>query len=123
MPHSSRPRLAIIQPATGESMPPESSSFGVMDIDGSMIRSFREKSRDDMGWINGGFMVVEPGALEYIENDTTAWEREPLETLASRGQLSCYKHHGFWQCMDTLRDKEKLESLLASGKAPWKYWK
>ena len=97
--------------------------FGVMDIDGSMIRSFREKSRDDMGWINGGFMVVEPGALEYIENDTTTWEREPLETLASRGQISCYKHHGFWQCMDTLRDKEKLESLLASGKAPWKYWK
>lgn len=97
--------------------------FGVMDIGGSMIRSFREKSRDDMGWINGGFMVVEPGALEYIENDTTTWEREPLETLASRGQLSCYKHHGFWQCMDTLRDKEKLESLLASGKAPWKYWK
>ena len=97
--------------------------FGVMDIDGSMIRSFREKSRDDMGWINGGFMVVEPGALEYIENDTMTWEREPLETLASRGQLSCYKHHGFWQCMDTLRDKEKLESLLASGKAPWKYWK
>ena len=97
--------------------------FGVMDIDGSMIRSFREKSRDDMGWINGGFMVVEPEALEYIENDTTTWEREPLETLASQGQLSCYKHHGFWQCMDTLRDKEKLESLLASGKAPWKYWK
>ena len=97
--------------------------FGVMDIDGSMIRSFREKSRADMGWINGGFMVVEPGALEYIENDTMTWEREPLETLASRGQLSCYKHHGFWQCMDTLRDKEKLESLLASGKAPWKYWK
>ena len=63
------------------------------------------------------FMVVEPGALEYIENDTTTWEREPLETLASRGQLSCYKHHGFWQCMDTLRDKEKLESLLGFGQS------
>ena len=72
-----------------------------------------------MGWINGGFMVVEPGALEYIENDTMTWERDYLELhrLARPGQLSCYKHHGFWQCMDTLRDKEKLESLLASGQS------
>ena len=67
-------------------------------------------------------MVVEPGALEYIENDTTTWEREPLETLASRGQLSCYKHHGFWQCMDTQRDKLLLESYWQNGTAPWKLW-
>lgn len=96
--------------------------FGVMDIEGSVIRSFREKSRDDMGWINGGFMVVEPEVLDYIGGDTTTWEREPLEKLAARGQLFCYKHYGFWQCMDTLRDKEKLESLWAAGKAPWKFW-
>lgn len=97
--------------------------FGVMDIEGSKIQSFREKSKDDMGWINGGFMILEPQVIDYITDDAITWEREPLETLASQGQLTCYKHNDFWQCMDTLRDKEKLEKMLVEGNAPWKYWK
>lgn len=96
--------------------------FGVMDINEDKIESFREKSKNDMGWINGGFMVLDPIVLDYIAGDTTIFEREPLEKLAFEGQLSCYKHNGFWQCMDTLRDKEKLEKLLLENKAPWKYW-
>jgi len=75
-----------------------------------------------MGWINGGFMVLEPKVLDYIDGDSIMFEREPLEHLASDKQLSCYKHYGFWQCMDTLRDKEKLEKLLDTNKAPWKVW-
>ena len=93
--------------------------FGIMDLDGNQILSFREKSKDDMGWINGGFMVLEPAVFDYIKDDTTTFEREPLENLAREGQLDCYRHDGFWQCMDTLRDKEKLEKLIADGKAPW----
>lgn len=96
--------------------------FGVMDIDGNKIRSFREKSTQDSGWINGGFMVMEPSVFDYIKDDTTVFERDPLEKLADEGEMVCYKHYGFWQCMDTLRDKEKLESLISTGKAPWKYW-
>lgn len=96
--------------------------FGVLDLNGNQIRSFREKNKDDMGWINAGFMVLEPKVLDYIEGDATTFEREPLENLADEGQLMCYKHKGFWQCMDTLRDKQKLESLWASGKASWKTW-
>lgn len=97
--------------------------FGVMDIKGLKIHSFREKDKDDMGWINGGFMVLEPQVIDYIKDDSTTFEREPLENLASLGQLTCYKHNGFWQCMDTLRDKEKLEKMLVEGHAPWKFWK
>lgn len=96
--------------------------FGVMDINDNKIESFREKSKMDMGWINGGFMVLEPKVLKYISGDDMPFEKDPLETLAAEGQLSCYKHKGFWQCMDTLRDKEKLEALLSTGKAPWKCW-
>ena len=96
--------------------------FGVMDIKGDKIDSFREKSKTDMGWINGGFMVLEPKVLDYINGDSTPFEREPLESLAAEGQLSCFKHYGFWQCMDTLRDKEKLERMLEDNQAPWKYW-
>lgn len=96
--------------------------FGVMDIDGKRIKSFREKSKDDMGWINGGYMVLEPEVLNYIEGDHIMFEREPLEKLALDGQLFCYKHKGFWQCMDTLRDKQRLEELWDKGKAPWKVW-
>lgn len=95
--------------------------FGVMDIDGSRIISFREKSKDDIGWINGGFMVLEPQVIDYIKDDVM-FEQTPLETLANEGNLSCYKHYGFWQCMDTMRDKEKLEKLLLEDKAPWKVW-
>ena len=93
--------------------------FGVLDISDNKIQSFREKSQQDMGWINGGFMVLEPEVFDYIAGDETVFEREPLERLAEEGQLSCYKHYGFWQCMDTLRDKEKLEKLIATGTAPW----
>lgn len=96
--------------------------FGVMDMEGCRILSFREKSKEDMGWINGGFMVLEPAVLDYIEGDNMPFERDPLERLASEGQLSCYKHEGFWQCMDTLRDKEKLERMVNEKTAPWMYW-
>lgn len=97
--------------------------FGIMDIEGSMIQSFREKDKEDMGWINGGFMVLEPAIFDYISGDDCVLERNPLETLAQEGQLDCYKHDGFWQCMDTLRDKEKLEKMISKGTAPWMYWK
>jgi glucose-1-phosphate cytidylyltransferase len=96
--------------------------FGVLDLEGDRIQSFREKSRDDMGWINGGFMVLEPEVIDYIDGDNTMFERKPLELLADEGQLACYKHKGFWQCMDTLRDKEKLEALISMNKAPWMVW-
>ncbi len=96
--------------------------FGIMDMDGDYIGSFREKSKTDTGWINGGFMVLEPSILEYIKDDTIMFEREPLEQLAKDRQLINYKHFGFWQCMDTLRDKQKLEELWTSNKAPWKVW-
>jgi glucose-1-phosphate cytidylyltransferase len=87
------------------------------------INSFQEKPlTGDSPWINGGFFVCEPSVLDLITDDDTIWERKPLETLASTGQLSAYKHAGFWQAMDTLRDKHVLEDLWKSGKAPWKKW-
>lgn len=97
--------------------------FGFMDLQGNSIQSFREKSKEDTGWINGGFMVLEPKVLDYIDGDAIMFEREPLEQLAAEGELDCYRHDGFWQCMDTLRDKEKLEKMIAQGTAPWIYWK
>lgn len=97
--------------------------FGIMDLDGNRIQSFREKSKEDTGWINGGYMVLEPSVIDYIDGDDVMLEREPLEKLAADGELDCYKHDGFWQCMDTLRDKERLEKLIVEGKAPWIYWK
>lgn len=96
--------------------------FGVLDMESERITSFREKSGDDMGWINGGFMMLEKGVLDYLEGDTTVFEREPLERLAAQGQLMCYRHEGFWKCMDTLRDKESLEAKWQAGTAPWKTW-
>ena len=97
--------------------------FGIMDMEGDFIRSFREKSKNDTGWINGGFMVLEPGVLDYVKDDTIMFEREPLEKLAQDGQLVNYRHYGFWQCMDTQREMKKLEDLWQSGNAPWKIWK
>ena len=88
----------------------------------SRVRSFREKPSGDGAWVNAGFFVLEPQALDYIEGDSTVWEAEPLERLAKGGQLSAYKHTGFWQPMDTLRDKTYLEELWDSGEAPWKVW-
>ncbi len=96
--------------------------FGVMDMEGDQIKSFREKSQTDVNWINGGYMVLEPEVLDYIEGDETSFEREPLEQLAQEGQLMSYRHKGFWRCMDTLQDKQRLEELWNSGNAPWKTW-
>lgn len=99
--------------------------FGVLDIDDktNSIKEFVEKSKEDGGWINGGFMVVEPEVLDYIEGDNTMFEKDPLENLAKQGKLAAYKHDGFWQCMDTQRDKVLLERLWREDKAPWKIWK
>lgn len=97
--------------------------FGVLDIDdNNQINAFREKSDNDGSMINAGFMVLEPEIFDYIEGDSTVFEKKPLETMANKGQLVAYKHDGFWQCMDTQRDKIKLEELWESGKAPWKVW-
>lgn len=97
--------------------------FGVLDIkENSQINNFREKTKEDGGWINGGFMVLEPEIIELIEDDTTVFEKYPLEHVAQNGNLVAFKHPGFWQCMDTLRDKTLLEDLWQSGQAPWKVW-
>lgn len=96
--------------------------FGVLNIDGDSVTSFEEKPHGEGGWINGGFFVLSPKVLDLIESDTTIWERGPMEQLARENQLSVYMHHGFWQPMDTLRDKVLLEELWESGKAPWKTW-
>lgn len=97
--------------------------FGALDIHPDhKVTSFKEKPKGDGGMINGGFFVLSPKVLELLEGDHTIWERAPLETLAEKGELSAYQHHGFWQPMDTLRDKTLLEELWASGKAPWKTW-
>ena len=94
--------------------------FGELVFDGDRVKRFAEKPQIGAGWINGGFFVLEPGALDVIPGDVP-WEREPLERLAEAGELMAYKHENFWQCMDTLRDKRLLESLWANG-APWKVW-
>lgn len=96
--------------------------FGALDIDGTRITRFAEKPQGDGTWINGGYFVLEPGVLDYIAGDDTVWERDPLEALARHGQLSAYTHGGFWQPMDTVRDKARLEELWHSGAAPWKRW-
>jgi glucose-1-phosphate cytidylyltransferase len=96
--------------------------FGSVILDGDCVRSFQEKPLGDGGWINGGFFVLSPKVIDYIDGDACVWEREPLERLASEGQLSVYRHHGFWQPMDTLRDKLQLEKMWSEGRAPWKVW-
>jgi glucose-1-phosphate cytidylyltransferase len=94
--------------------------FGSLHLDGEKVTQFTEKPQTGEGWINGGFFVFEPKVLDYIAGDQTTLEGEPLEKLAGEGQLMAYRHKGFWHPMDTLRDKQYLESLWASGKAPWK---
>jgi glucose-1-phosphate cytidylyltransferase len=98
--------------------------FGAFKLerDHHKISTFKEKPQGDTAWINGGFFVLEPGVMDYIAGDATVWEREPLENLANDGQLSAYRHNGFWQPMDTLRDKNVLDELWQSGKPPWKKW-
>jgi len=98
--------------------------FGVLDIDENdrNVIGFREKATEDAGWINAGFMVMEPAVFNYINEDKTIFEREPLENLSAEGKLGVYKHYGFWQCMDTQRDKYHLESIWEKNMAPWKVW-
>jgi glucose-1-phosphate cytidylyltransferase len=96
--------------------------FGRLELDGDRVVQFQEKPQMSEGWINGAFFVLEPGVFDYIEGDQTHFEREPLESLARDGQLMAYRHEGFWQCMDTLRDKVRLDQLWESGTAPWKVW-
>jgi glucose-1-phosphate cytidylyltransferase len=93
--------------------------FGALKIENNIVKSFQEKPLGGSDWINGGFFVLSPEALDTIADDATTWEKEPLEALARQGQLMAYEHDGFWQPMDTLRDKRVLEELWASGKAPW----
>ena len=96
--------------------------FGSLQIDGDKVTQFQEKPEGDGSWINGGFFVLEPSVMDYIESDSTIWEKSPLETLASEGELSVYKHNDFWSPMDTMRDKIMLNELWEKNKAPWKLW-
>ncbi len=96
--------------------------FGALEIEGDRVTSFKEKPLGSDAWINGGFFVLSPEVLGYVESDLTLWEHEPLERLAAEGNLAAYYHEGFWQAMDTLRDRVALEELWASGAAPWKIW-
>lgn len=114
--HRSQGRLATLTAV----QPP--GRFGALTIDGSQVVKFLEKPQGDSGWISGGFFVLEPDVFELIEGDFTNWEREPLEKLSALNQLSAFRYTGFWQPMDTLRDRVKLEELWSSGKAPWRVW-
>jgi len=96
--------------------------FGALQVEGESVTGFIEKPEGDGGWINGGFFVLEPSVLETIKGDGTTWEQEPLRGLSAKGELHAYKHRGFWQPMDTMRDRQYLEELWAAGKAPWKNW-
>jgi glucose-1-phosphate cytidylyltransferase len=97
--------------------------YGALEMEGSLVKGFMEKPHGDGGWINGGFFVLSPKVIDSIQGDSTSWEVGPLGSLASGGQLVAFPHAGFWQPMDTLRDKNQLEELWASGRAPWKVWK
>lgn len=96
--------------------------FGSLDMNGHIIVDFEEKPHGDGGWVNGGYFVLSPDVIERISDDSISWEREPLKALAADGELAAFKHDGFWQPMDTLRDKTHLEELWTSGNAPWKVW-
>ena len=97
--------------------------FGAVEIaEDGRVMNFREKTRENEGWVNAGYMVLEPRVMNYIEGDDTVFEQYPLEECARRGELNAYRHRGFWQCMDTMREKEALEKLWDAGEAPWKVW-
>jgi glucose-1-phosphate cytidylyltransferase len=113
--HQAQGKLATVTAA----QPP--GRFGLLGLEGDAVVSFHEKP-DEGGWINGGFFVLEPRVLDYIAGDESVWEREPMEGLARDGQLAAYKHNGFWQPMDTVRDRARLEELWDTGRAPWKTW-
>lgn len=109
--------VSVVQP---------SGRFGAIrfnEQDEVKVFSFQEKPKGDMSWINGGFFVLEPSVIDYIDGDDTIWERKPLETLAAQGELVAYRHYGFWKPMDTLREKKELEEMWESGQAKWKIWK
>jgi glucose-1-phosphate cytidylyltransferase len=114
--HQSQRKLATVTAVR----PP--ARFGQMVLDGESVTEFREKSQIGEGWINGGFFVLEPGIIDYIDGDATAWEFESLEKLAAAGELAAYQHDSFWQCMDTIRDVHLLERLWTESRAPWKLW-
>lgn len=115
--HRSHGRLATVTAV----QPP--GRFGSLQIGGdSAVEGFQEKPQGDGTWINGGFFVLEPKVIDRIDGDASIWEQEPLRGLAAEGQLTAYHHHGFWQPMDTLRDRHQLEELWANGRAPWKLW-
>lgn len=115
--HKSKGKIATVTSIVFEQ------TKGILDISNdNLIQAFREKSIIDSARINGGYMVLEPQIFNYIKDDTTVFEKEPMESLAKEGQLAAFKHNGFWQCMDTKREMEKLNQLLQDGKAPWKKW-
>lgn len=111
--HGRKATLTAVQPP---------GRFGALELDGDRVRSFLEKPEGDGGWINGGFFVLSPAVLAEVDGDRTVWEREPMERLAAAGELRAYFHRGFWQPMDTLRDRNQLEELWSTGRAPWKAW-
>jgi glucose-1-phosphate cytidylyltransferase len=112
--HGKRATVTAIQPP---------GRYGALNIEGSTVTSFQEKPAGDGAWINGGFFVLNPDVLDYIEGDATSWEEGPLQRLAGEGQLMAFQHTGFWQAMDTLRDQNHLEDLWRRGNAPWKVWR
>lgn len=114
--HQTRAKLATLT----ATQPP--GRFGALKLNGHQVAGFQEKPQGDGGWINGGFFVLSPKVIDRIDGDDSVWEREPMETLARDGEMNAYLHPGFWQPMDTLRDKLLLEQLWASGQAPWKTW-
>lgn len=112
--HGKRATVTAVQPP---------GRYGALDMQGTTVKGFVEKPKGDGGWINGGFFVLSPACLDYVQNDASSWEDEPLTRLAAEGELQAFEHTGFWQPMDTLRDKNHLEALWAAGNAPWKCWK
>jgi glucose-1-phosphate cytidylyltransferase len=111
--HGKRATVTAVQPP---------GRYGSLNMDGDEVRGFVEKPLGDGGWINGGFFVLSPSCLDLVTDDASSWESEPLSKLASQGELMAFEHNGFWQPMDTLRDKNQLEDLWQSGTAPWKIW-
>ena len=114
--HKSHGKLATVTTVRSPSR------FGRIVFDGNQVTKFHEKPTGAQGWINGGFFVLQPQAIDYIENDASIWEREPVENLSRDSQLVGYRHYGFWSCMDTLKEKNYLEELWGTDKAPWKLW-
>jgi glucose-1-phosphate cytidylyltransferase len=114
--HSSHGKLATVTAVR------PAARFGTMQFDGDRVTEFKEKPQTEGGWINGGFFVFEPAVFDYLDGDETVLEDKPLERLSADGQLMAFKHQGFWQCMDTVRDRLRLEEMWATGHAPWKTW-